>query len=94
MELKFEKKHVMILVVVVILIFLFYPMPKNNSETKEVRQCQEDEDCLIFGETGTCNCGCYNATEISELEKNRAEGCFCLPPEECECVNNECMRKA
>ena len=48
--------------------------------------CFIDEDCIVFGEDGDCNCGCFN------MRHNwKAEGeCFCAAPSSCECVEGKC----
>ena len=49
--------------------------------------CLVDSDCLVFGETGDCNCGCYNKNHLpSETE----EECFCSAPVSCKCVDGRC----
>ncbi len=91
MKFEFTKQHGIILGVFLIMIILFFPSTNNSSQEENV-QCVEASDCFVFGETGTCGCGCYNSTQIEEFEKNRTEGCFCLPPEECVCPQGKCMR--
>ena len=57
-------------------------------EKKEIgsKDCSVDENCLVFGQDGDCNCGCFN--------KNynwKAEGvCFCAAPSSCKCVEGKC----
>lgn len=52
-----------------------------------VGECSEDSDCVVFGEDGDCNCGCY-------LKGNEPSGpggkCFCAAPKACRCVDGEC----
>ena len=97
MKFKFEKTHLIIIAVVVVLFVLFYPMPDSSSSGKinssQEGKCQTDQDCFVFGETGTCACGCYSQEEINKLEENRTETCFCLAPKACQCYNGDCVRK-
>ena len=49
--------------------------------------CLVDSDCTVFGETGDCNCGCYNK---NYLPVESEEECFCATPTSCECFENKC----
>lgn len=49
--------------------------------------CVVDSDCVVFGETGDCNCGCYNK---DNLPSNTGEECFCAAPISCKCVDKRC----
>jgi hypothetical protein len=51
--------------------------------------CEIDSDCVIFGEDGDCNCGCYNK---DALPTSTGGACFCAAPISCECVDNICER--
>jgi len=51
------------------------------------KACVVDDDCVVFGETGDCNCGCYNR---NSLPSGPGGECFCVAPTSCECVNGEC----
>jgi len=52
----------------------------------EAESCFIDEDCIVFGEDGDCNCGCFNKSH-----NWKAEGaCFCAAPNSCECVDGKC----
>jgi hypothetical protein len=52
----------------------------------EARNCEVDSDCLVFGEDGDCNCGCFNRNYQWEKEGS----CFCAAPKSCKCVNGRC----
>jgi len=58
-------------------------------EKKEIegRDCEIDSDCVVFGKTGDCNCGCYNKNNIPS---GTGGECFCAAPTSCECINNQC----
>ena len=49
--------------------------------------CLIDSNCVVFGETGDCNCGCYNK---NYLPSKTEEECFCLAPISCRCVEGRC----
>ena len=51
------------------------------------KKCSSDSDCAVFGETGDCNCGCFNK---QALPQGTGGECFCAAPESCKCVNKEC----
>ena len=51
--------------------------------------CETDSDCVVFGETGDCNCGCYNK---EALPQGTGGECFCAAPKSCECVDGVCER--
>ena len=49
--------------------------------------CEIDSDCMVFGEDGDCNCGCYNK---DALPQDSGGACFCAAPTSCECVEEVC----
>ena len=49
--------------------------------------CVLDSDCVVYGESGDCNCGCYNK---DNLPSGTGGECFCAAPTSCECVNDTC----
>ena len=51
------------------------------------KDCWVDSDCVVFGEDGDCNCGCYNK---DNLPSGSGGACFCAAPELCECVDGIC----
>ncbi len=51
------------------------------------RKCTDDSDCVVFGETGDCNCGCYNK---DNLPSSTGGECFLSAPIDCKCVNGKC----
>lgn len=49
--------------------------------------CEGDSNCVLFGESGICNAGCYNKDYVPK----EAEGhCFLLAPKSCHCINHRC----
>jgi len=55
--------------------------PLNNEKS-----CVKDSDCVVFGESGDCNCGCFN----KEYNWEKQGDCFCAAPESCKCVEGKC----
>ena len=92
-----KKKSIIILIALCVLIFilvislnskhwdLFEYMNKSYDEGS--KYCELNSDCVIFGKTGECNCGCYNK---NDLPSSTGGACFCQAPTSCECVDNVC----
>ncbi len=73
-------------------LFLWPDIQKNlfqvtDSFLPESGSCQKDNDCVIFGKTGDCNCGCYSK---NNLPTSTGGECFCLAPTDCRCVEGKC----
>ncbi len=51
------------------------------------KRCIRNSDCVVFGQDGDCNCGCYNK---QALPQNSGGACFCAAPTSCECINGQC----
>jgi hypothetical protein len=51
------------------------------------KECIEDSDCVVFGETGDCNCGCYN--KDYNWQPSHAE-CIRIVPTSCKCIDGRC----
>jgi hypothetical protein len=90
----FSVLNVVIFIFVIYLAFVnFLPIvsEKLPDLTKSVLYseglCEKDEDCVVFGETGQCNCGCYNKNNFPE---EIGEDCFCLAPTSCRCIEGQC----
>lgn len=76
-----------ILVVVGIYICKFIK-DSNTSRNSSSLDCEVDSDCIVFGKTGDCNCGCYNKNNLP----NESGGeCFCQTPTSCVCADGQCM---
>jgi len=60
--------------------------PCEDKDKTIEKQCINNDDCVVFGETGDCNCGCFNK---SYQWKSEGE-CFCAAPTSCKCVNDRC----
>lgn len=50
------------------------------------KQCVNDDDCIVFGKTGDCYCGCFN----KNYQWESGGKCFCAAPTSCKCVNGKC----
>jgi len=71
-----------VLLVIAILLGIY-----SVTSTTESKECVNDEDCVVFGESGDCNCGCFN----KNYEQWEAGGrCFCAAPISCKCVDGKC----
>ncbi len=57
-------------------------------ENESSNVCAINEECVVFGETGDCNCGCYHK---DHLPSGAGGECFCLAPTSCECKNSKCQ---
>ena len=63
------------------------PQPIEESEDETAgKNCVDDDDCLVFGETGDCNCGCFN----KNYQWQPGGKCFCATPTSCKCINGKC----
>ena len=54
---------------------------------EEAKSCEVDSDCVVFGEDGDCNCGCFNK-KYSDRQPGGA--CFCATPSSCKCIDYKC----
>ena len=87
------KKIITIIVGVVVVAGLGYwvyqsiSAPGEEVITEGSTECVSDDDCIVFGETGDCNCGCYNK---DDLPSSTGGECFRAAPVDCKCVNNKC----
>jgi len=86
------KRIVVVLTIVIIAILgcWFYQStlaPEEPLVLAGSQDCVSDDDCVVFGKTGDCNCGCYNK---SNLPLGTGGECFCAAPISCKCINNKC----
>ncbi len=49
--------------------------------------CFIDSHCVVFGETGDYNCGCYNKNYLPSKVEEKGS---CLAPTSCKCVEGQC----
>jgi len=61
--------------------------PEEETILEGSKDCVSDDDCVVFGKTGDCNCGCYNK---NNLPLGAGGECFCSAPNSCKCVDSEC----
>jgi len=91
---KQKMKKLLIIISVIVLILLgivigiyYYAMNNVESTTAENKFCETNSDCVVFGETGDCNCGCYNKNFLPE---DSGGACFCAAPTSCSCTKGKC----
>ena len=60
---------------------------RSDGSTILNNDCVYDSDCVVFGETGDCNSGCYNK---DNLPSGTGGECFRSAPIGCKCVNDKC----
>ena len=83
-----RRKHILVALILVAITGLGYWIYRSSSVPvlEGSRVCVNDEDCVVFGKTGDCNCGCFNKNY-----KWKSEGeCFCAAPGSCKCVDGVC----
>jgi len=61
-------------------------IPEVKAPEIGAKDCVSDEVCVVFGEDGDCNCGCFNKNHNWEPEG----ACFCAAPASCECIEGKC----
>jgi len=80
-----ESRGLIILIVLLAIFSVIFIL--TNPSPEDSKKCTVDSDCLVFGKTGDCNCGCYN----KDYQWWTPGGeCFCLAPKSCKCVNGKC----
>jgi hypothetical protein len=80
---------IIIVIVVVVGYFIFKSILSPEKTNKEgANSCEVDSDCVIFGQDGDCNCGCFN----KNYDWSAGGKCFCAAPRACECVEGTCER--
>ena len=72
-----------------VLLFLKWEDKQEPSivDVESTIHCSIDSDCVVFGKTGECNCGCYNK---QNLPQDSGGACFCQAPTSCKCVTGKC----
>jgi len=61
--------------------------PGEQAVSEESKDCVNNEDCVVFGKDGDCNCGCFNK---DNLPSGTGGECFCQAPASCKCVEGRC----
>ncbi len=87
-----SKKIVIGIIIVIIVAGLGYLISQLRFVPEEVtteggKDCVYNSDCVVFGETGDCNCGCYY---INNLPSSTGGDCFCKEPDSCKCTDGVC----
>ena len=84
-----EWKYILIVLILIVVVGLGYWVYRSSlvptSEGSKV--CVNDEDCVVFGKTGDCNCGCYKK---DNLPSGTGGSCFCAAPDSCRCLDGVC----
>lgn len=86
-------KTIIAIIIIIILAGLGYWVyqstfaPEEEVVSEGSKNCVNDDDCIVFGKTGDCNCGCYNK---NNLPSGTGGECFCLAPDSCKCVEGLC----
>ena len=96
-KIKNMNKIIATIIIIVIVVGAYYLMsqsilaPEDGRVSEEeqdiAEECSEDDNCIVFGETGDCNCGCYHK---DNLPSETGGECFCVAPDSCECINSKC----
>jgi len=75
-----------------LLIYIQWDFPEIISATElppkklNYKSCISDEDCVVFGKDGECNCGCFN----KNYKWESGGDCFCAAPISCKCIEGKC----
>jgi inhibitor of cysteine peptidase len=85
-------KTIIAIIIVIVLAGLGYWVYQSTIVPEEIttegsKICVDSKDCVVFGETGDCNCGCYNK---DDLPSSTSGECFCQAPDSCECLAGMC----
>jgi len=81
-----KNSTIIALIILVVAIMALYTIATPPT-SEGGKNCIFDEDCVVFGKTGDCNCGCYNKDNLPSRTGGK---CFCLAPTSCKCVDGEC----
>ena len=78
------------LVVLVVVGIYFYNWLQENSSSSSLASinCKIDSDCVVFGKTGDCNCGCFSKNSLPTPIPGE---CFCEAPIDCLCQDGKCV---
>jgi len=79
-----SNRLLLVLIVLLVLLSAIYIITTPTGGSKE---CTDDSECVVYGESGDCNCGCYNK---NNLPLGTGGSCFCAAPVSCKCVNGMC----
>jgi len=84
------KKLFIIIAIIIVIIagyFIYQSVSSPEEITKEeASSCEVNSDCVVFGQDGDCNCGCFNKNHDWEA----GGACFCAAPKFCKCVKGKC----
>jgi len=80
-----------IIIIIAVVGYWFYRLtlvPEEETLPEGSKECVVNDDCVVFGKDGDCNCGCYNK---NYLPSGTGGECFCAAPISCKCSDNECQ---
>jgi|AntAceMinimDraft_4_1070372.scaffolds.fasta_scaffold00204_8 hypothetical protein len=90
-------KIIATIIIIIVVLGSYYLMKQSISAPEEgmplegeqdiTEECTDDDSCVVFGETGDCNCGCYSK---DNLPTETGGECFCAAPDSCKCIDNKC----
>jgi hypothetical protein len=85
-------KIIATIIIIAVVLGSYYLMKQSisapeNGRASETKECVDDSSCVVFGETGDCNCGCYHK---DNLPSDTGGECFCAAPDSCKCVDGKC----
>jgi len=81
---------ILLVIAIIIGISLWFCPEKETTpqqKTTDWKNCSVDSDCVVFGEDGDCNCGCFNKN-YTDWQPEGA--CFCTAPTFCKCIDGKC----
>ena len=86
-------KRIITIIIIIVIVGLGYWIyqltlaPEEELVLEGSKGCVNYDDCIVFGKTGDCNCGCYNK---NNLPSGTGGDCFCAAPKSCKCVSGKC----
>ncbi len=90
-------KIIAVIIIIIVVLGSYYLMKQSISAPEEgmpleeeqdiTEECTEDDNCVVFGQDGDCNCGCYGK---DNLPTETGGECFCAVPDFCKCIDNKC----
>jgi hypothetical protein len=86
MDFKRISKSIIFWIAILVILLLLISIGIRNVDTGS-KECASDSDCVVYGKSGSCNCGCYNDDSLPWLP---TWGCYCIPSPACGCKENIC----
>ena len=85
-------KNIITVFIVIVVIGLGYWVyqstfaPEEKVVPEESKDCLNNDECIVFGKDGDCDCGCFN----KNYDWKNTGACFCAAPTSCKCVSGKC----